>query len=167
MKKSLLIITLVVLGCSFASAQSFGFLSAGKSVEYCNYEILVQLTPYNVWEGSDILVSCGLPYNATIAGVSASLSKVTNPLGFALKGVAYADNIYDAEGESYTGAQWFVISNLKCSEKKFGWEGFASVSEVIFGDNYGYLWPCGADVKHAAAVAHGLSTGGAKAPARK
>jgi hypothetical protein len=167
LKKSLLILTLVVLGCSFASAQSFGFLSAGKSIEYCNYEILVQLTPYAIWEGDDILTPCGVSYNATIAGATTSLSKVNNPLGFALKGVGYADNIYDAFSEFYTGAQWYVISNLKCSEKKLGWLGLASVSSVIFGDNYGYLWPCGPEAKKAAANGHGLSTGSAKAPARK
>ncbi len=167
MKKSLLILTLVVLGCSFASAQTFGFLSAGKSVEYCNYEVLQQLSPYAIWQGDDILTPCGVSYNATIAGATTSLSKVNNPLGFAIKGVGYADNIYDAFSEGYTGAQWYVLTNLKCSEKKLGWLGLASVSSFIFGDNYGYLWPCGPEAKRAAANGHGLSTGNAKAPARK
>ena len=165
MKKSLLILTLVVLGCSFASAQTFGFLSAGKSIEYCNYEVLVQLTPYAIWEGDDILTPCGVSYNATVVGATTSLSKVNNPLGFALKGVGYADNIYDAFSERYTGLQLLRITDLKCSTKKYGWVLFASISGEIFGDNYGYL-SCNIPDKNGVVATRGVSTGG-KIPAGK
>jgi hypothetical protein len=32
-----------------------------------------------------------------------------------------------------------VLTNLKTSSKKYGWVGYAGVSEIIFGDNYGFL----------------------------
>jgi hypothetical protein len=165
--KGVLVITLLVLGCSFASAQTFGFVSVGIStLNYCNYEVLHQLAPYDVWEGSDVLTPCGVSQNATIAGSSVKLSAKQNPVGFKLKGVAYADNIYDAFSEAYTGAQWFVITNLECSLKEFGWIGFASASGVIFGSNYGWLWPCGPEARKAAANGHRLSIG-ANLPVRK
>src|ERR1700690_431038 len=92
----LVLITLLGLTCTFASAQTFGFESVGGGL-YCNYEVLQQLTPYGVWQGTDGLTSCGRPVNATIAGIPANLTAAGNPAGFGVKGVTYADNIYDAE----------------------------------------------------------------------
>ena len=94
--KILLVIALLAFGCSLAPAQTFGFESVGGGL-YCNYEVLQQLTPTAVWQGLDVLTACGLPVNATIVGITASLEKRNNPAGFSLNpGVNYAANIYDA-----------------------------------------------------------------------
>ncbi len=175
--KSLLVIAVLVIGCGFASAQSFGFGTAGGVYLYCNYEVLQQLAPYTVWQGSDILTTCGLSYNAVIVGISGGMTAPQDPIGVAIKGVTYADNIYDAASLYYTGAQWDVTTNLKCNKYKckkgvctysgkYGWIGFAGVSEVIFGDNYGYL-SCTLPGKEGSAPTRGFSTGSAKAPTRK
>jgi hypothetical protein len=173
---SLAVITvLVVLGCGLASAQTFGFTSVGGGL-YCNYEVLQNAfgAPFTVWQGTDNLSACGAPLNATIVGIKGGLTKVTNPAGFAASGVTYADNVYDAQSEFYTGAQWDVTSALKCNKvnKKTGaytgsysWIGFASVSGFIFGDNYGYL---SCSIPAGNAPTKGLSTGKySKVPARK
>ena len=163
MKKSLLVIAILVVACGMSSAVTFGFESTGHSL-YCNYEVL-SVYGGTVWQGDDILTACGASYNATVAGIAGKLAKTGNPAGFAVSGVTYADNIYDAFSLGYTGAQWDVTSNLKCSEKKYGWIGFASVSSFIFGDNYGYL-SCNIPGK-GASPSKGLSIGNAKAPARR
>ncbi len=164
--KSVLVIALLVLGCSLASAQTFGFLSVEGQDEFCDYEVLQQLVPYDVWQGSDVLSPCNGPVNATIVGVSARLSAADNPIGFSLKGVAYADNIFDAFSESYTGLQLLRITDLKCSTKKYGWVLFASISGEIFGDNYGYL-SCNIPGKNGVVATGGLSTGSKPFPAKK
>jgi hypothetical protein len=163
----LVVITLLALSCTFASAQTFGFESVGGGL-FCNYEVLQQIAPYGIWQGEDVLSTCGAEVNATIAGVSANLTAAGNPAGFGIKGVNYADNIYDAFALGYTGAQWDVASNLACASgkhPKYGWIGFASVSGFVFGDDYGYL-SCTIPGKGPAPTL-GLSTGSAKAPARK
>lgn len=170
--KSLVVITLLVIGCSFASAQTFGFGTAGGSYLYCNYEVLQQLAPYDVWQGTDVLTTCYLSYNATIVGVSGGLKGAASPIGVSIKGVTYADNLYDAASLYYTGAQWDVTSNLKCAKVKngrytgkYGWIGFAGYSGYIFGDNFGFL-TCAIPTKGKTPT-KGLSTGSAKAPHRK
>ena len=171
----LVVITLLALSCSFASAQTFGFESIGGGL-YCNYEVLQQLTPYGVWQGEDVLSACGAPgtpgppANGTIVGLSSNLnlSKSNVNLVGVIKGVTYADNIYDAFALGYTGAQWDVVTALACASgkhPKYGWIGFASVSGFVFGENYGYL-SCTIPGKGPAPTL-GLSTGNAKAPARK
>ncbi len=170
--KSLAVITLLVIGCSFASAQTFGFESIGHGL-YCNYEVLQQgaLGGSDVWQGEDVISTCGAQVNATIAGVFAGLSATGNPAGFQVtRGVQYADNIYDAFALEYSGAQWTVVTETKCAGPKFpkyGWIGFASVSGFIFGDNYGYL-SCNIPGQNGAVASKGLSTGSAaQVPARK
>jgi hypothetical protein len=144
MKVTLAVLAVLVLG-SFASAQSFGFLSVDGGGPYCNYEQLSAASAFGsaFWQGTDNLSACGAYVaNGTLAGVNASVSKADNGLGFTLKGVAYADNLYDVTGGRYgafTGEQWFVITNLTTSSKKYGWLGLASESGTVFGDNYGYL----------------------------
>ncbi len=164
--KSLAVLTILVLGCSVGYAQTFGFESVGHGL-YCNYETLQQLTPYSVWQGVDNLSACGLPYNATVVGQTTNLPTPGNPAGFDVNGVAYADNIYDAEFEYFSGAQWEVVSGVSCPPKRYAWIGFASVSGFIFGDNYGYL-SCSIPGKNGAVATKGMSTGSAsKVPARK
>lgn len=166
--KSLLVITLLVIGCSFASASTFGFGTAGGSYLYCNYEVINPVAG-DVWGGTDVLSTCYAPYNATVVGIKGGLSATGNPLGFSVKGVTYADNVYDAQSLYYTGAQWDVTSALKCAKfkngrysGKFGWIGFAAVSGYVFGDNYGFL-TCQIPVKGKTPT-KGLSTGSAKVP---
>jgi hypothetical protein len=143
MKVTFVVLVALALG-SFASAQSFGFLSVDGGA-YCNYEQLSVASSFGnaFWQGTDNVSPCGTYVaNGTLAGVTASVSKANNLLGFALKGVAYADNIYDVTGGRYgafTGDQWFVISDLTANAKKYGWLGLASTSGVVYGDNYGLL----------------------------
>lgn len=167
--KSLLVITLFVVACSFASAQSFGFGTAGGSYLYCNYE---QLSVFggSIYQGVDNLSPCGASYNATVAGIKGGITAAGNALyGFAITGVTYADNLYDADYLAYTGAQWDVVAAAKCSKKnkktglygpKLGWMGLASQSGLIFGGNYGYL-TCDIPTSGAAPV-KGKSIGNSK-----
>ncbi len=171
--KSLLVITLLVIGCSFASAQTFGFGTAGGDYLYCNYIQLSNVygAPYAVWQGTDNLSACGHGYNATVVGVKGGLSKPGNPGGFAATGVTYADNIYDAYSYTLTGVQWDVSQSLKCTnlgakKAKEAWIGFASVSGFVFGDNYGTV-ACSIPGRDKGAKMKGLSIGTAKAPKRK
>lgn len=168
--KSLLVITLFVVACGFASAQSFGFGTAGGLYLYCNYE---QLSVYGgtVYQGVDNLSACGASYNGTVAGIKGGLTAAGNPIGFAVTGVTYGDNIYDADSLAYTGAQWDVTAAAKCVKKnkktgkygpKYGWIGFASVSGVIFGNNYGFL-TCDLPTSGASPV-KGMSIGNGKIP---
>jgi hypothetical protein len=170
--KSLLVITLLVIGCSFASAQAgtFGFGTAGGDYLYCNY---IQLSNYSgaVWQGVDNLSACGHSFNATVVGVSGKLAKALNPFVAAtVNGATYADNLYDAYSYGLTGAQWDVTENKACTnlgakKAKIGWVGIASASGFVFGANYGTL-ACSIPGKGNAPV-KGLSIGNAKAPHRK
>ena len=141
--KTLAVITLLVLGCSASYGMTFGFTSTTGGL-YCNYEVL-SVYGGTIWQGVDNLTAaCGAPVNATVAGAGTAVTKPNNPVGFAVKGVGYGDNIYDAFGESYTGAQWYVLSGTaatSCTAKKpkYSWVGYASVSGTIFGYNYGCL----------------------------
>jgi len=166
--ESLVLISLLALSCGLASAQSFGFESAGGML-YCNYLQLSHPNGYgsDVWWGFDNLTACGVGYSAVIVGVGGGLTKAENPAGFAVKGVAYADNVYDAFSPPYTGLQYFVVTNLKCSSKKFGWIAFASVSGRVWADNYGYL-SCQIPGEDGAVASNKLTTGAyAKASAQK
>ncbi|MBZ5666120.1 MAG: hypothetical protein LAO30_16095 [Acidobacteriia bacterium] len=170
--KSLLVITLLVIGCSFASAQTFGFGTAGGSYLYCNY---VQLSntfgaPFAVWQGVDNLSACPgfLGINATVVGIKGGMTATTNPLGVAIAGVTYGDNLYDAYAYGFTGAQWDVTQKLACNKYKNGhavgsyrWIGFASVSGFVFGDNFGFL-SCTIPGKAGSVPSRGVSFGSAK-----
>jgi hypothetical protein len=139
--KSLLVITLLVIGCSFASAQTFGFLSAGGIGEYCNYEQLTN-EGSDIYAGVDNLSPCGAEINATVSGFGVSVPKtLAAGLPVTGKGVVYGDNIYDAFDIAYTGEQWSVFTALHASRAigHYGWIGVASFSGFFAGDNYGYL----------------------------
>jgi hypothetical protein len=166
--KSLVVVTLLVLGCSFASAQTFGFASVGSGL-YCNYEQLVN-NGGGVYSGVDNELSvCGLGY-ATIAGLNASTPNLGLPAHGA--GVVYGDSVYALEGDPF--AMWTVYTKLKCnkfSAKKgvftgaYSWVGVASFSGVFAGDNYGYL-SCSIPSKaNGDAIMHGSTIG--KIPAHK
>jgi hypothetical protein len=137
--KSLLVITLLVLGCSAAFAQTytFGFENYNGSVLYCNYETFTLSNGGYVAAGTDnIVTACGGAVNATMIG-----TKTTVPLAAALgqTGAAYGfgDTLYTA----LYGAneQWFVISKTKASAKKQGWVGLAGYAGYFVGSNAGLL----------------------------
>jgi len=146
--KSLAVITLFVLGCSFASAQTFGFASTNSGL-YCNYEQInnTSVLGTDVWQGFDNLSPCGITHNATIAGFGGNLPTAAG-LPVVGRGVIYGDNLYDAFSSIYTGEQWTVFTLLKCNKLNthtgkfignFSWIGIASVSNFVFGDNFGFL----------------------------
>ncbi len=157
---SLAVITLLLLGCSFASAQTLRLVSSDGSLD-CGY-VLTQLTPYDVWEGYS--EPCGGLASSTIVGISGGLSKAGNPGAFPVKGVVFADNAYDAFSGTFTGAQLFIATNLKCSSKKYGWISFAGMSGLVFGVDMGYV-SCNSRMeagrKQLPVISH------SKAPARK
>ena len=141
--KSLTVIALCILGCSFASAQTFGFASIGGGL-YCNYE---QLSPAGNggWGGIDNLSACGVSVNSTLSGFTASI-----PAGLGLplsgSGVVTGDSIYAAlSGDPF--AQWTVFTRLKCNKQNksgqylgaYGWVGAAAFSGFYVGGNQGFL----------------------------
>ena len=176
MKKSLMVLGVLVLACGFAAAGNwtFGFNSVYGG-EYCNYEVIDNNNIYGVagipaggpvYEGIDNLVSaCGLPYNGTIGGFGPyTLPKGVTFLGYKVavsKGVVYGDSAYDAEFGYYSGYQWTVATSLACSTKatkknKDFWIGLGSFSNFVFADNAG---PTGCTIP-AAGKHNGLTTTG-------
>jgi hypothetical protein len=161
---TLITIAVAVLASISASAQTqtytFGFVSIDGE-QYCNYEVLQQYSANSaIWQGQDIIDACdaGVPagVEGTIAGATASVSEAASPVRIPIKGVAYADSLYDAANYEYTGIQWFVLTALTPSTSKFGWVGFASYEGIIYGAEYGYLTETLPDVK---TVQHVFSTG--------
>lgn len=160
--KSLLVITLLAVACSFASAQTFGFASTSGSL-YCNYEQLANGVDLSgAYDIVDNLSVCWSAYgltgpNSTGGGFVATAANTGLPV-FG-KGVIYGDNLYDTfdlgyitsygyyADPIYTGEQWTVLTKLKANKQdKYGhfkgaysWIGLASYSTFVFGDNYGYL----------------------------
>ena len=141
--KGLAIVTLLVLGCGFASAQTFGFASSGGVYLYCDYEQLAY-SGNDIWVGFDNTSVCG-GHNATLVGFGATTPNKGQP-AFG-KGVVLADNIYDAYSYTFTGAQSALFTKLKCNKvDQFGhykgapgWMTVAAISGFVFGENYGYL----------------------------
>ncbi|MGB0043987.1 MAG: hypothetical protein WBP91_12495, partial [Terriglobales bacterium] len=142
--KSLLVITLFVVACSFASAQTFGFYSVGSG-QYCNYEQLVAAGG-NLYGGQDNLSVCGVSIGSSISGFGAKLD-TTSSDGYTVSGagVIYGDSIYaQLDGDPY--AQWTVWTSLKASKEKngyfhgkLGWIGAATFSGFFAGTNQGYI----------------------------
>ncbi|MGA7079330.1 MAG: hypothetical protein WBQ43_19960 [Terriglobales bacterium] len=143
--KSLLVITLSVAACSFASAQTFGFLSIGGD-KFCNYEQLSSAGGNN-YVGVDNLSVCGYSTNATISGFGAKLPPTTTDYGYTIKGdgVIYGDSIYAvAEDDPY--AQFTIFTRLECNTYKNGhikgplsFVAIAAFSGVYVGNNQGFL----------------------------
>lgn len=157
--KSLLVITLFVVACSFASAQTFGFASTGGFL-YCNYEQLSS-AGLGEWGGIDNFSACGLPVNGTISGYNALLSAYGESVGGA--GVIYGDSIYAVlSGDPY--AQWTVFTKLKCNKQNrygvytggYGWIGVAAFSGYFAGSNQGYL-SCSIPGKNGVSATKGAS----------
>jgi len=153
--KMLAVVTLLVLGCSFASAQTFGFASVGSALQYCNYE---QLFNYGsgVYAGIDNLSACGV-YNVFAVNGAISGFGATLPAGDGLPvkgaGVDYGSSqiiafYADLYGE-LVNDMWDVHSGLKCNKYNsktglykgaYSWIGFAGSSfGGLVGENYGFL----------------------------
>ena len=144
MKKSLLVVALLVLGCSAAFGQTytFGFENYDGSVLYCNYETFTLSNAAYLASGSDNLTAaCGGVVDAVLVG---SKSNTPAAAGIGQTGKAYgmADNLYDALYQFDTNFQWYVISKTVASHGKHpkqGWIGFAGYAGYILGSNQGLL----------------------------
>ena len=144
--KSLAVITFVVFGCSALFGQgsfSLGFTSAGDLGEYCNYETIQYGGSNNFYmQGVDNLVNaCFYPFNSSLEGVKVNISAADGAPVSSGPAYAYADQIYDASYDEYTGLQWFVVTQIKPSKllRHFGWVGYVGFSGLEFLGNYSYL----------------------------
>jgi len=143
--KSLVVITLFVLGCSAAFAQgsaTLGYADYTDSFLYCNYEIIAWGGSANFYAaGIDNLQNaCFLNNNATMEGVKVSVSSAA---GAPVAGLAYgfADNLIDAIYGGYTAEQWYTLTLTKPSRvlHKYGWVSYLGFYGYEFFGNYGYL----------------------------
>ena len=158
----LAVLTLVVFGCAFASAQTFGFGTAvGGSGLYCDYEQL-SYSGGGLWGGLDNYSACGFSVNPTISGFSGTVANHGELAHGA--GVIYGDSVYAViSGDPF--AQWTVFTKLKCNHtNKFGaftgtdgWEGVAAFSGFVAGTNQGPL-SCSIPGKNGHAPTKGAST---------
>jgi len=155
----LAVFTVVVFGCAFASAQTFGFASVGGGL-YCNFEQL-ENAGAGAWGGTDNLSACGLGENSTVSGFNATVPNFGQPAGGA--GVVYGDSIYAVtSGDPFL--QWTVFTKLKCNRQNsrgqylgsYGWVGAASFSGFYFGGNHGFL-SCSIPGRNGAAPTKGTS----------
>ena len=139
--KSLAIITLLVLGCSAAFAQtySFGFLSASGVNEYCNYETFTVGGRANFYlQGYDVLSAC--PYSPVPgAAINVPIAAFAPVHG---KAYVYSDQIFDAYYGSWTQEQWTVITKTAPGKVQFGhadWAGYVGFFGYEFLGNYGFI----------------------------
>jgi hypothetical protein len=143
--RMLVVITLLALGCSFASAQTytFGFADANGDL-YCDYEQLVVSS--GTAAGIDNLSGCGMSINATLIGGAAKDPQLAQNFPV-IVGAILADNILDLDAGSFTDSQAVLFQALKCNKPdkngkyhgKYGWLIVVAEEGIIYGDNYGYL----------------------------
>jgi len=168
--KTLAVITLVVLGYSFASAQATGtytFWNSAFSLNYCNY-LVITYNSGGIVAGYDDLtepqVGCELIQNSPVVGFVATTGKDGQPAHG--KGAVIGDAIYDASADAYTGLQWTLWvsdkpNKLCCGSHygPYGWMGVAGTyTGFYFGDNYGYL-TFGIYPQKGDAAGHGTTAG--------
>jgi hypothetical protein len=158
----LAVLTLVVFGCAFASAQTFGFgVAIGSSGLYCNIEQL-SYAGGGLYGGIDNLSVCGDSVNSVIGGFASSVANRGELAHGA--GVVYGDSIYAATSGN-SQLQWTVFSKLKCNHtNKFGdftgtdgWVGVANFYGSVAGTNQGPL-SCSLPGKNGKAPTKGLNT---------
>jgi hypothetical protein len=146
MKTSVLVvITLLVLGCGLASAQSytFGFVDPEGQM-FCNYEQFTVSGGLAV--GIDNLSVCDYPVNSTLLGGQAKAPQIGQGYSGVVDAIL-ADNVFDVEFGIDTGEQLVYFQALKCNQPdkngqyhgKYGWLAEAAVDGTIFADDYGYL----------------------------
>lgn len=152
--KTLAVITLLVLGCSSAFAQTytFGFLNYTGGMQYCNYEIVQTGGAGNFYlSGMDVLDACpssASPF-ATIEGTAIKVTALDLESTGLQPGITgpgryiYADAIMDAYAGSYTGEQWMTITatsvNSKDEPGKWNWDSFLGFSGNEFLGGFGFL----------------------------
>ncbi|MGA8298453.1 MAG: hypothetical protein WB817_03170 [Terriglobales bacterium] len=142
--RTLAVIALAVLGCSFASAQTFSFFIA-DGYEACDYIVITYNSGGVVAGYDDLTTFCGYGENAPIVGFDATTDNDGQPAYG--KGIVVGDGLYDATEDEYTGLQWTLWLSGKASKTKHGvftgpyaWMGVAGTyTGTYFGDNYGYL----------------------------
>lgn len=154
-------LTLTLLACTFASAQSFGFASVSGGL-YCNYIVVSDQGGVGI-VGTDNLSACGSSVNSVIAGFVATVPNRGQPAHGA--GVVYGDSIYAVTSDD-SQAMWAVFDKLKCSKQNksgkyvgaLGWEGIAAFSGFFAGTNEGYV-SCTIPGKNGMAPTKGPTTG--------
>ncbi|MGD0213447.1 MAG: hypothetical protein ABSB87_09450 [Terriglobales bacterium] len=142
--KTVAIVTLVVFGCSFASAQTFSFFIAG-GYEVCDYVVITYNSGGVVAGYDDLTTLCGYDFNSSIVGFDATTGNDGQPAHG--KGIVIGDAIYDASADAYTGEQFTIWLSGKASKMKDGgftgpyaWMGVAGTyTGLYFGDVYGFL----------------------------
>jgi hypothetical protein len=152
--KSLAVITLLVIACSSAFAQSyaFGFLNYTGGMQYCNYEVFQTGGAGNFYlSGMDVLDACASSANpfATIEGTAIRVTTLNLESTGLQPGITgpgryiYADAIMDAYAGSYTGEQWITITatsvNSKNKAGKWNWDSFLGFSGYEFLGGFGFL----------------------------
>jgi hypothetical protein len=134
-QKGLTLITLLVLGCSAAFAQTYTF-GFGDT---CDSETFTVSGPFAA--GTHVLTPCGKPVNGVLVGFKTNLPVDAGPVTGAV--VIFADNTFDAEYEAYTGCQFDLVTKTKAAAKhnpKYGWVFYYSCSGgQDYVGNYGYL----------------------------
>ena len=155
----LVVLALIVLGCSsaFAASGSFslGFLSYDQATQFCDYEVLTFSDPF-IAGTHNLTTSCGFPYDGAMVGLRTGIPLAT---GLPVTGVTYAlaDNTFDAEYVAFTGCQIDWVTKAKASTKsqlannKFGWEFFFTC-----GGGGDYLGNWGFLTTQLGAASHGL-----------
>jgi len=143
--KSLVVITLLVLGCSLLSAQTytFGLVDVG-GYTFCNYEQFTVSGGLAV--GIDNLSVCGFAVNSTLLGGQATGPRLAQGYSGVVDAIL-ADNIEDVISGTDTGAQVAYFQALKCNHPdkngqyhgKYGWLLETAIDGILYGDNYGYL----------------------------
>jgi hypothetical protein len=168
-KKSLLVITLLVFGCSMAFAQApgtYSFWDSAGTLEYCNFNVITTNSGGVVAGYDNTTTGCFFAYNSPIVGFSATTPNLGLPSHG--KGAVVGDGIYDDSCFCYTGLQWTVWQSAKPSKRsaktgyfsgKWGWVGVAGAyTGFYFGDNYGYLGS-GYPSAHGNLASHGTTAG--------
>ena len=110
--KSLAVIALLALACSFASAQTFGFASTTGYL-YCNYEQIASSGGFIT--GTDNLSLCGFANNATIIGGTGKVPLLGQDFSVTVDAIL-ADNILDVEAGTVTYMQACWFQALKCTK---------------------------------------------------
>lgn len=166
MKKSLIVLAVLVVACGLSFAQApgtYSFWNSTGSIEYCNYNVIT-FSSGGVVAGYDNTTSvCGFSYNSAVIGMGATTPASSLPAHG--KGAVTGDGIYDASCICYSGLQWTVWLSQKPSARnkqgffhgKWGWVGVAgSYTGTYFGNNYGYL---GAGYPSGNVASHGTTAG--------
>lgn len=157
---SMVVITLLVLGCSAAFGQSLGFLAYDGVTQFCDYEVLNVDGPYAAGV-HNLITSCGFPLNAVMVGVETSSLKASDGAPVSGTVFALADSAADAEYIGVSGCQIEFVTKLKPSTPSqikaggpLGWSYYFSCGGG--GDylgSYGFLTSqLGNEVAHTGAV---------------